>query len=86
MSWFAGLPTALRLVTYFRLIFGDPLDLNLWIGVPESIANEVAPIYAPRKPRATGIRRTLLPGAFGPGIPHPQERFRLPPGFILRRK
>jgi CubicO group peptidase (beta-lactamase class C family) len=38
--------------TYFRLIFGDPLELNLWIGVPESIASEVAPIYAPRKPRA----------------------------------
>jgi len=38
--------------TYFRLIFGDPLGLNLWIGVPESIASEVAPIYAPRKPRA----------------------------------
>jgi CubicO group peptidase (beta-lactamase class C family) len=37
--------------TYFRLIFGDPLGLNLWIGVPESIASEVAPIYAPRKPR-----------------------------------
>jgi CubicO group peptidase (beta-lactamase class C family) len=40
--------------TYFRLIFGDPLGLNLWIGVPESIASEVAPIYAPRKPRASG--------------------------------
>jgi CubicO group peptidase (beta-lactamase class C family) len=37
--------------TYFRLIFGDPLGLNLWIGVPESIASEVGPIYAPRKPR-----------------------------------
>ena len=37
--------------THFRLIFGDPLGLNLWIGVPESIASEVAPIYAPRKPR-----------------------------------
>jgi CubicO group peptidase (beta-lactamase class C family) len=37
--------------TYFRLIFGVPLGLNLWIGVPESIASEVAPIYAPRKPR-----------------------------------
>ena len=35
--------------TYFRLIFGDPLDLNLWIGVPESLANDIAPIYAPRK-------------------------------------
>jgi CubicO group peptidase (beta-lactamase class C family) len=40
--------------SYFRLIFGDPLDLDLWIGVPESIANEVAPIYAPRKLPATG--------------------------------
>jgi CubicO group peptidase (beta-lactamase class C family) len=36
---------------YFRLIFGDPLDLNLWIGVPEGIAQQVAPIYAPRKLR-----------------------------------
>src|SRR3984957_2920968 len=40
--------------SYFRLIFGDPLDLDLWIGVPESIANEVAPIYAPRKLPVTG--------------------------------
>jgi len=39
------------LSTYFRLIFGDPMNLNLWIGVPESIAHDVAPIYAPRKPR-----------------------------------
>jgi CubicO group peptidase (beta-lactamase class C family) len=37
--------------TYFRLIFGDPLGLNLWIGAPEWIENDVAPIYAPRKPR-----------------------------------
>lgn len=36
---------------YFRLVFGDPLDLNLWIGVPASMASEVAPIYAPRQPR-----------------------------------
>jgi len=34
---------------YFRLIFGDPLNLSLWIGVPESIVNDVATIYAPRK-------------------------------------
>jgi CubicO group peptidase (beta-lactamase class C family) len=39
---------------YFRLIFGDPLELSLWIGVPESIAHEVAPIYAPRKTRTPG--------------------------------
>jgi CubicO group peptidase (beta-lactamase class C family) len=34
--------------TYFRLIFGDPLGLDLWIGAPESVAADVAPIYAPR--------------------------------------
>jgi CubicO group peptidase (beta-lactamase class C family) len=39
--------------TYFRLIFGDPLDLQLWMGVPEPIANDVAPIYAPRKLRTS---------------------------------
>jgi CubicO group peptidase (beta-lactamase class C family) len=37
---------------YFRTVFGDPLDLNLWIGVPESILNDVAPIFAPRSARA----------------------------------
>jgi CubicO group peptidase (beta-lactamase class C family) len=34
--------------SYFRTIFGDPLDLKLWIGVPESIVNDVAPIFPPR--------------------------------------
>jgi CubicO group peptidase (beta-lactamase class C family) len=42
---------------YFRLVFGDPLDLNLWIGVPESVVNEVAPIYAPRRPLVTESER-----------------------------
>ncbi|MBV8141708.1 MAG: beta-lactamase family protein [Verrucomicrobia bacterium] len=37
------------LSTYFRLVFGDPLNLNLWIGVPESLVNDVATIYAPRE-------------------------------------
>jgi CubicO group peptidase (beta-lactamase class C family) len=41
--------------TYFRLIFGEPLKLDLWIGVPESIADEVAPIFAPRKARAPDV-------------------------------
>ena len=34
--------------TYFRTIVGDPLDLKLWIGVPELIANDIAPVFAPR--------------------------------------
>ena len=42
------------LSAYFQLIFGQPLKLDLWIGVPESVANEVAPIFAPRKARAAG--------------------------------
>jgi CubicO group peptidase (beta-lactamase class C family) len=37
--------------TYFRLIFGDPLGLNLWIGLPDSFAQDVSPIYAPRRTR-----------------------------------
>jgi len=45
--------------TYFRLVFGDPLELNLWIGVPESIVHDVAPIFAPRKPRAPDSEATF---------------------------
>jgi CubicO group peptidase (beta-lactamase class C family) len=36
---------------YFRKIFGEPLCLDLWIGTPDSVAAEVAPIFAPRKVR-----------------------------------
>jgi CubicO group peptidase (beta-lactamase class C family) len=42
------------LSTYFQLIFARPLKLDLWIGVPESVANNVAPIFAPRKARSAG--------------------------------
>jgi CubicO group peptidase (beta-lactamase class C family) len=52
---------------YFRLIFGDPLDLDLWIGVPESIADEVAPIYAPRKLPATGVEGPFYRALSEPG-------------------
>jgi CubicO group peptidase (beta-lactamase class C family) len=36
---------------YFRQAFGAPLDLDLWIGVPAALVNEVAPIQAPRQKR-----------------------------------
>ena len=36
---------------YFRQVFGDPLDLDIWIGMPEALAETVAPIQAPRKAR-----------------------------------
>jgi CubicO group peptidase (beta-lactamase class C family) len=52
--------------TYFRLIFGDPLELDLWIGVPESIAHDVAPIFAPRKPRAPDSEATFYQALANP--------------------
>jgi CubicO group peptidase (beta-lactamase class C family) len=39
-----GVPVA----AYFRRVFGEPLGLDLWIGIPESLVGEVAPIWAPR--------------------------------------
>src|ERR1700683_3972320 len=52
--------------TYFRLVFGDPLELNLWIGVPESIVHEVAPIFAPRKPRPPDSEATFYQALANP--------------------
>jgi CubicO group peptidase (beta-lactamase class C family) len=37
--------------TYFQKIFGEPFGLDLWIGLPDSVAGRVAPIFAPRKAR-----------------------------------
>ena len=36
---------------YFRDIFAAPLGLDLWIGLPEELVNDVAPIYAARRAR-----------------------------------
>jgi CubicO group peptidase (beta-lactamase class C family) len=36
---------------YFREVFAAPLGLDLWIGVPSELADNVAPIYAPRRTR-----------------------------------
>jgi CubicO group peptidase (beta-lactamase class C family) len=36
---------------YFRQVFGDPLGLDVWIGLPEALTETVAPIQAPRKAR-----------------------------------
>jgi CubicO group peptidase (beta-lactamase class C family) len=53
--------------TYFRMIFGDPFDLKLWIGVPESIAHDVAPIFAPRRTRAPGSEQSFYEALSDPG-------------------
>ena len=36
---------------YFRETFGQPLDLDLWIGIPSELVNDVAPIQTPRQKR-----------------------------------
>ena len=36
---------------YFRNIFGKPLGLDLWIGLPQELVDDVAPIYAARRTR-----------------------------------
>jgi CubicO group peptidase (beta-lactamase class C family) len=38
---------------YFREVFATPLGLDLWIGLPPELANEVAPIYSARRTRET---------------------------------
>jgi CubicO group peptidase (beta-lactamase class C family) len=43
--------SGLTVAEYFRQIFGDPLGLDLWIGIPEHLVHEVAPIQAPRRSR-----------------------------------
>jgi CubicO group peptidase (beta-lactamase class C family) len=34
---------------YFRQVFGEPLGLDLWIGIPEDFVGTVAPVRAPRR-------------------------------------
>jgi CubicO group peptidase (beta-lactamase class C family) len=43
--------SGLTVAEYFRKMFGDPLGLDLWIGIPENLVHDVAPIQAPRRPR-----------------------------------
>jgi CubicO group peptidase (beta-lactamase class C family) len=38
---------------YFRKVFATPLSLDLWIGIPPELAEDVAPIFAARRTRAT---------------------------------
>jgi CubicO group peptidase (beta-lactamase class C family) len=38
---------------YFREVFARPLGLDLWIGLPPELADDVAPIYAARRTRLT---------------------------------
>jgi CubicO group peptidase (beta-lactamase class C family) len=40
---------------YFRQVFGKPLNLDLWIGIPPDLVNEVAPIQTPRQKRESSF-------------------------------
>ena len=43
--------SGISVAEYFRRTFGDPLDLDLWIGIPPDLVEEVAPIQPPRHKR-----------------------------------
>ncbi len=47
-KWSAGSRTACRLARIFRAHFGEPLDLDLWIGLPEEHHARVAQMLAPK--------------------------------------
>jgi CubicO group peptidase (beta-lactamase class C family) len=60
--------TGSRIFQYWRTHFGDPLDLDLWIGLPNDLNDRVATIYAAK---AGGVaqpaqfyRDLILPGTF----------------------
>ena len=40
---------------YFRETFGQPLDLDLWIGIPSELVNDVASIQTPRQKRESSF-------------------------------
>ena len=43
--------SGITVAEYFRETFGQPLDLDLWIGIPSELVNDVAPIQTPRQKR-----------------------------------
>lgn len=52
---------------YFRQVFGDPLGLDVWIGLPEALTGSVAPIQAPRKARETSSEDSFYAALNDPG-------------------
>ena len=47
--------SGITVAEYFRRTFGQPLDLDLWIGLPSELVNDVAPIQTPRQKRASSF-------------------------------
>jgi len=46
--------TGKPLGTYWKLLFQDPMALNLWFGLPESLAESAAMVIAPKTPPVPG--------------------------------
>jgi CubicO group peptidase (beta-lactamase class C family) len=47
--------SGMTVAEYFRKTFGQPLDLDLWIGIPSDLVNDVAPIQTPRQKRESSF-------------------------------
>jgi len=47
--------SGITVADYFRETFGQPLDLDLWIGIPSELVNDVAPIQTPRQKRESSF-------------------------------
>jgi CubicO group peptidase (beta-lactamase class C family) len=47
--------SGITVAEYFRETFGQPLDLDLWIGIPSELVNDVAPIQTPRQKRESSF-------------------------------
>ena len=47
--------SGITVAEYFRETFGQPLDLDLWIGIPSALVNDVAPIQTPRQKRESSF-------------------------------
>jgi len=67
--------------TYFQKVFGEPLGLDLWIGIPDSVAPRVAPIFAPRKPRESGGAEDAFYAALSQPDSLTRKAFQTPAGL-----
>ena len=47
--------SGITVAEYFRETFGQPLDLDLWIGIPSELVNDVASIQTPRQKRESSF-------------------------------
>jgi CubicO group peptidase (beta-lactamase class C family) len=66
---------------YFRETFANPFKLDLWIGAPESVLEDIAPIYAPRKARTQNKEEDRFYGTLASPGSLASESFSTPAGF-----